>query len=339
MENAPATLTGLQKAAILLVSLGPVEGGAVLKHFPEEEANQLARAVAQLHRVSSEQAAKTLEDFCKCSTSHQFYMKGGMDYAGQMLTEAYGPLVAQGLLERLAKAFAQDGFNFDSFRKADPQRLAKMIQDEHPQTIALILAHFNPSQAATLLSALPAETRTDVAVRIADLDQISPEVVRNIATVIDTKLKNLGELSRESCGGVKAVANIFNRLDPNTCTQLMDAIEHNKKPLFDDIRRLMFVFKDLESLDSSALVAIITRANRSTLVVALKGASESLRQKFIATQSQRGGAMLLDEITTLGPVRLRDVDAAQQEIINLAREMESEGVINLKNSSDEQYVY
>ncbi len=339
MDNSQTQLTGLQKAAILLVTLGPIESAAVLKHITEEEANQLARAVAQLERVSPGQADKTLEEFNIVVASQQLYLKGGMEYAERMLTEAYGVSVAQTLLERLSKSFAKGGFNFDSFRKADPQQLAKLIQDEHPQTIALILSHFDPSQAATLLSSLPAETRTDVAIRMADLDQISPEVVRSIASVIDNKLRNLGELSRETHGGIRAVANIFNRLDPNTCAQLMDAIEQNKQPLFENIRRFMFVFRDLENLDNTAITALLSRSNRSSLIIALKGSNESLRQKFLATQSQRGAAMMSEEISSLGPVKLRDVDAAQQEIITLAREMEKEGSISLKGSPDEEYVY
>ncbi len=339
MEESTQQVSGIQRAAALLVTLGPQESAVILKHMPAEEANLLARAVVKMDRVPSELAQTALEEFNKCCTSQQLFLTGGMEYAEKMLEEAYGPSVAQGLLDRLVKSFGKDGFNFESVRKADPQQLAKLIQDEHPQTIALILSHFDPGQAATLLASLPAETRIDVALRIAELDQISPEIVRNIAVVIDSKLRNLGELSREACGGVRAAANIFNRLDPNTCVQLMDAIELDRPPLFENIRRFMFVFRDLEKLESTALVAIMARADRSKLIVALKGANESLRQKFLATQSQRGAAMFAEEIASLGPVKLRDVDAAQQEIITLARDLEKEGTITLKGSSDEQYVY
>ncbi|HEX4167228.1 MAG TPA: flagellar motor switch protein FliG [Bryobacteraceae bacterium] len=339
MDQPSNPLNGIQKAAVLLVTLGPQESAAILKHIPSAEANLLARGVAQLNRIPAHLVSDTLEEFSRYSASQQLYLTGGMEYAEKMLAEAYGPEAARGLLDRLANSLGKDGFNFASVRKADPQQLAKLIQDEHPQTIALVLSHFDPSQAATLLSSLPPETRMEVAIRIADLDQISPEIVRNIAFVIDNKLRNLGELSREACGGVRAVANIFNRLDPNTCVQLMEAIEQNKPPLFENIKRLMFVFRDLEKLESAALVAILSRAARSTLIVALKGANESLRQKFLATQSQRGAAMMAEELASLGPVKLREVDAAQQEIVTLAREMEKEGVISLQGSSDEQYVY
>jgi flagellar motor switch protein FliG len=340
MANPMTPLTGLRKAAIVLVALGPAESAKILKHLPEDEANLVTRAIAQLKLVSLDELRAVLDEFGQNAASQQLCLKGGLEYAEKMLTEAYGPSAAQSLVERVAKSFGKGGFNFDNFRKADPQQLAKLIQDEHPQTIALILSHLDPSQAANLLSSIPSETQMDVAIRMANLDQISPEVVRSIAGVIEHKLRSLGgEMSREACGGVRAVANIFNRLDPNTCSKLMEAIERTKQPLFENIRQFMFVFRDLETLDKSAIGALISRAMRATLIVALKGADESLRQKFLSTQSQRGASMLLEEISALGPVKLRDVDAAQQEIIALAREMEKEGIISLKNSSDEQYIY
>lgn len=322
----------------MLVALGPVESAGLLKYVSEEDAEKLATAIVQLDRVTEEEVELALEEFNQFTTSERLYLKGGMEYASKVLFEAYGPKVAQTLLDRLNKALSQGAIGFDNFRKTDPQQLSKFIQDEHPQTIALILSHLDPSQAAALITCLPSELRTDVAIRMADLEQISPEIVRNIASVIDQKLRNLGELSREAYGGVKAVANIFNRLDPNTCTNLMTAVEHDNPALFENIRSYMFVFKDLEELDAPAITALIARVNRSSLIIALKGANESLQKKFLSTQSQRGAAMMSEDIAALGPTKLRDVDAAQQEIIALAREMEKEGVISLKGSADEQYV-
>lgn len=337
--HAVKPLSGLQKAAIVLVTLGPVESANLLKHIPEDEADRVARAIAQLDRVTPEDVEQTLEEFSRYSTSQHLYMKGGLEYASKLLTEAYGPSVARGLLDRLSKSMSNEQVDFGNFRKADPQQLAKFIQDEHPQTVALILSHLDPSQAATLITSLPVQMRTEVAVRMADLDQISPEIVRNIASVIEQKLRNLGELSREAYGGVRAVANIFNRLDPTTCSNLIDAVDQDNHALCENIRRFMFVFRDLEDLDSASITTLISRVNRSTLIVALKGANESLRTKFLATQSQRGAAMMTEDIASLGPVKLKDVDAAQQEIITLAREMEKEGIVSLKGAANEQYVY
>jgi flagellar motor switch protein FliG len=332
-------LSGLQKAAIVMIALGPLESAAILKHVPEEETEKLSKTIAKLERVTPDEVSATLEEFAQFCVSQHLYIKGGVDYATKLLIDAYGEETAKRLIDRLMKAISSDAVTFENFRKADPQQLAKFIQDEHPQTIALILAHLDVSQAASLISSLPVETRTDVAMRMADLDQISPEIVRNIASVIDQKLRNLGELSRESYGGVRAVANIFNRLDPNTCTQLLETVERDNPSLFENIRRYMFVFRDLEALDPNALKAIMAKVERSVMVLALKGANESLRQKFFATQSTRGADLLKDDIESLGPVKLKDVDAAQQKMITIARELEKDGVISLKNSPNDQYVY
>jgi flagellar motor switch protein FliG len=332
-------LSGVQKAAIILIALGPAESANVLRHIPEEEADAVARAVARFETATPEQLKAAFEEFEQFSLSRRLIMRGGMDYAQKLLVEAYGPDGATRLIERLTRSLKADAITFENFRKVDPQQLAKFIQDEHPQTIALILSNLEAGQAATLLSSLPVETRAEVAERMADLDQISPEVVRNIASVIDQKLRNLGELSREAVGGVRAVANMFNRLDPNTCSQMLDSVEKDNPALFENIRRFMFVFRDLENLDIPSIRTLMTKVERSTLLTALKGADESLRQKFLSTQSQRGADMMAEELPNLGPVRLKDVDAAQQQTITIARDLEKEGLISLSGSANDQYVY
>jgi flagellar motor switch protein FliG len=343
-ENPVESLTGLQKAAIVLMALEPAESAAILKNIPEEEADRIARVIARLEQVTPQQVQGALEEFNQYATSHQLYLRGGLEYARRLLEEAYGGKVADRLIQRLITAIGRESANFDNFRKTDPLQLAKLIQDEHPQTIALILSHLHPAQAATLISSLPVQTRTDVAIRMADLNQISPEIVRNIASVIDQKLidqklRNLGELSTEAYGGVHAVANMFNRLDPNTCSQLLDAVEAENASLFENIRKLMFVFRDLEELDPISLKSLVDKVDRKLLTLALKGANESLRQKILQTQSSRGAEMLVDDIASLGPVKLREVDEAQQKIIAIARELEKEGIISLKSAPNDQYVY
>lgn len=332
-------LTGLQKAAIILIALGPADSAPILKHLTEEESSKAAKAIARLEQIKPDQIDNVLEEFHQFATTQQLYIKGGLSYAEKLLIEAYGPNAAQRLIERLMKSMGQDNATFENFRKVDPQQLGKFVQDEHPQTIALILSHLDSAQAATLIASLPVETRTDVAIRMANLDQISPEIVRNIASVIDQKLRHLGEPSREACGGVKAVANMFNRLDPKTCSELLDGVEKDSPAIFDEIRRYMFVFRDLEDLDMMAIKTLVSKVERNTLVMALKGANDSLRHKFISSQSQRGGEMLAEDIASLGPVKLKDVDAAQQQIIATARELEKDGLISLTNSPADQYVY
>jgi flagellar motor switch protein FliG len=331
-------LKGIQKAAIFLVALGPADSAAILKQLPEEDADRIAKAVARMESISPESVEQAIEEYQQYITSQKLLVRGGLDYAHRMLTEAFGEEVAGRLISRLSKSLEGDLTVFENFRKVDPQQLAKFIQDEHPQTIALILCHLDPAQAARLISALPIELHKEIAVRMADLDEISPEIVRNIAAVIDQKLRNLGELSREQLGGVRSVANMFNRLDPNTCSQLMTALETDNPALFENVRRFMFVFRDLENLDDAAIKTLITKVDRKALILALKGANDSLRNKFIATQSARGAEMMQEDIASTGPVKLKDVDAAQQQIIATARELEKEGVISLSASGGDQYV-
>jgi flagellar motor switch protein FliG len=336
--GAEKKLTGLQKAAIFLIAIGPRESAKILKHLPEEETDRLAKAIARLEQVGHQSVEESLSEYNQFVTSQKLLVRGGVDYAQKVLIEAYGEEAARKLISRLNKSLETDLGVFDNFRKVDPQQLAKFIQDEHPQTIALILSHLDPTHAAKLISALPAEIRPDIAVRMADMDEISPVIVRNIALVIDQKLRNLGELSRQQFGGVRAVANIFNRLDPNTCSQMLDSLESGSPTLFENVRRFMFVFRDLENLDETSIKTIITKVDRKVLVVALKGANESLRAKFLKTQSQRGAEMMKDDIDSLGPVKLKDVEAAQQQVIATARELEKEGVISLTAGAEEQVI-
>jgi flagellar motor switch protein FliG len=337
-EEAIPKLKGIQKAAIFLIALGPSASSGVLKKLPEAEADRIAKAVARLQHVGSEQVEGVLEEYHQFATSQKLIVRGGMDYAEKMLTEAYGPETAARLIARLSKSMEGNLVVFDNFRKVDPQQLAKFIQDEHPQTIALILCHLDPTQAARLISALPPELHKEIAVRMAELHEISPEIIRNIASVIDEKLRNLGELSREAIGGVRSLANMFNRLDPNTCSHLLTALETDNPTLFENVRRFMFVFRDLENLDDASIKTLITKVDRKALILGLKGANESLRNKFVATQSARGAEMMLEDIASTGPVKLKDVDAAQQQIIATARELEKEGTISLGGGGGEQYV-
>jgi len=270
--------------------------------------------------------------------AHDYMLKGGIDYARKLLINAFGPEHAKKLLDRLVKTLGSETATFDTLQKADPQQLAKFIHNEHPQTIALILSHLNPSQAAGLLISLPPELRADVALRMANLDQISPEIISKIAAIIGQKLKALGELSRESYGGVRAVSEMFNRLDSTTSKEILEIIEQNDPNLVETIRHLMFVFEDLLLIDQNAIKEILAKIDRKVLTVALKGTSEQLRSHFLQAMSQRGAEMLKEDMDALGPVKLKEVEAAQQQIIAVVRQLESEGVLSLKGTVGEQYV-
>lgn len=336
--QAREPLRGSQKAAVILVSLGDTAGADIIKALTEDEVEQVSQAVARLEPIGSEAAEALLEEFHQMTIAQEFVVRGGVDYAKKMLYNAFGPDVARRLLDRLAKALGNDVASFDALQKADPQQLSKFIHKEHPQTIALVLSHLNPSQAASLLAALPTAIRADVAIRMASLDQISPDIVQKIAGVIGQKLRALGEFSRESYGGVRAVAELFNRLDSGTSKDILSSIEQQDVNLFDTIRHLMFVFDDLLLIDPQGIKEIVAKVDRKVLTTALKGTSEQLRKWIMDAMSQRGAEMLREDIEALGPVKIREVDAAQQQIIGLVRKLESEGVISLKGAVGEQYV-
>ncbi|MGD0499297.1 MAG: flagellar motor switch protein FliG [Bryobacteraceae bacterium] len=332
------TLSSMQKAAMLLVVLGEQTSADILQQLPEEDVQAVSREVAKITAISAEQAESVLEEFHQLAMAGDYIARGGVDYARKMLQRAFAPEVARRMLDRLSKALGSESASFDAIQKADPQQLAKFIHSEHPQTIALVLSHLNPSQAAALVISLPAELRGDVAQRMAILDQISPEIMTKIAAVIGQKLKALGEFSRESYGGVRAVAEMLNRLDSGSSRVILDSIEQQDANVAETIRHLMFVFEDLLLIDPVGLKEVVAKIDRKALTLALKGTSEQLRAHLTGCLSQRGAEMLREDMEALGPVKIKDVEAAQQQIISVVRQLESEGAISLKGTVGEQYV-
>jgi flagellar motor switch protein FliG len=338
--NAAKTesLSGLRKAALLLVVLGEQASADLLQQLGEEDVQTVSREVARITAISAEQAESVLEEFHQLTLAGDYIARGGIDFARKLLMRAFPTDIAKRLLDRLSKAMGSEAASFDAIQKADPQQLAKFIHNEHPQTIALVLSHLNPSQAAALLISLPPEMRADIAQRMASLDQISPEIIMKIASVIGSKLKALGEFSRESYGGVRAVAEMLNRLDSGSSRVILDHIEQGDANLVETIRHLMFVFEDLLLIDPLGLKEVVGKVERKVLTVALKGTSEQLRNHIMTCMSQRGAEMLREDMDALGPVKIKEVEAAQQTIIALVRQLEAEGVISLKGTVGEQYV-
>jgi flagellar motor switch protein FliG len=332
------TMPSLRKAAVLLIVLGEETSSHLLQHLSEEEIQKVSREVAKLPSISTEQAEGVLQEFHHIAIAGDYVARGGIDYARKLLLRAFNPDQAKKLLDRLSKALGAEATSFDAIEKADPQQLAKFIHSEHPQTIALVLSHLNSGQAAALLTSLPANLRSDVAQRMASLDQISPEIIYKIAGVIGQKLKTLGEFSRESYGGVRAVAEMLNRLDSAISREVLDSIERQDTSLGDTIRHLMFVFEDLLLIDQIGLKEVLGKVDRKVLTMALKGTSEQLRNHILGCMSQRGGEMLKEDMDALGPVKIKEVESAQQQIIAVVRQLESEGVLSLKGTVGEQYV-
>lgn len=337
VEQTPP-MPGIRKAAILLITLGDQTSGEILKQMDEEEVQAIGREIARVSAITGEQAESLLEEFYQMAVAHDYVLKGGIDYARKILFNAFGPEHAKKMLDRLVKTLGSEMASFDALQKADPQQLAKFIHNEHPQTIALVLSHLNPSQAAGLLISLPPEIRPDVALRMANLDQISPEIISKIAGIIGMKLKALGEFSREAYGGVRAVSEMFNRLDSATSKEVLETMEQSHPAMVETIRHLMFVFEDLLLLGPEAVKEVLGKVDRKVLTIALKGTSDQLKNHFLEQMSQRGSEMMREDMDALGPIKIKEVETAQQQIIAVVRQLESDGTISLKGTVGEQYV-
>ena len=335
--NVQTTMSGLRKAAIVLLMIGEDASASMFKHLSEDEIEILLSEMAALGRVSPKMGEQVLEEFHQTAVAAEHVARGDIEFAKRVLIKSFGPDTARRMIDRVMRAF-QSNVGFASLERADPQQLSKFILGEHPQTIALILAHLQPANAAQLATLLPEELRVDVLTRMASLEDISPDVVSRISSVIELRLKALGGPSREQHGGVRAVAELFNRLERTVSTPVLEAIEEQRPELAVSIRNLMFVFDDLLHVDDNGMREIIQRADKKGLTIALKGASDEIRQRFFTNMSKRAGEMLKEEMEVLGAVRLRDVEKAQQEVVAIARKLEEEGLISTGAAAGEAYV-
>jgi len=317
-------MSGARKAAILLLTLGEDPSSEVCKHLREEEIEAIIKELTTLGTVPADTGERILDEFNALASKNGFAGQGSVEYARR-------------ILDRLTTKVRTTA-GFLSLERADPQQLSKFILAEHPQTIALILAHLNAANAAQLVSLLPYALRADVLTRMANLDEISPDVITQISALIEQRLKTLGVANREQHGGVRAVAELFNRMERNISKSVLEAIETDSPDLAVSIRNLMFVFDDLRHLEDNGLREIIQRADKKVLTVALKGSSEDIRARFFANMSKRAADLLKEEMDVLGAVRLREVEKAQQEVVAIARKLEEEGLIVTGAASGEAYV-
>jgi flagellar motor switch protein FliG len=340
ITNIPTaeTVSPLRKAAIFLVTLGEEASAELLRHLSGDEVHRLSQEVARLGALPGEQTEKVLDEFYQMAVARQYANQGGVDFTKKLLARAFGPDESRRMIEDLVRSMGSSLASFDSLQRTDPQQLARFIHNEHPQTIALILSHLVPAQAASLVASLPAELRSDVALRMASLDQISPEIISKIAGVISQKMKNIGGFSREAYGGVRAVSEICNRLDGEMSRQILEEIDMSDPAVAATIRNLLFVFEDILMLDESAMNELIAKVDRKVLITALKGTSEQLKDHFTRRMSTRAKDMLIEDLDALGPVKIKDVEAAQQQVINVIRQLEQQGVVSLRGSVGEQYV-
>jgi len=331
----PQSLSGKQKAALLLMSLGPELSARVLKYLRDDEIEQLTLEIATLRQVEPELQDRVLEEFHGVCLAREYISWGGIEYAKELLTRALGSQKASDILQRLTANLQVRPF--DSLRRADASQLLNFIQNEHPQVIALILAHLRPEQAATVLAGLPPERQAEVTRRIALMDRTSPEVVRDLEQLLEKKLSSLGPQDYTVAGGIQSVVEVLNRVDRGTERAIMETLEVQDPELAEEIKARMFMFEDIVQLDDRSVQRFLREIDLSRdLPLALKAASEDVKQKIFRNMSKRAVENLLENMEYLGPVRLRDVEEAQQKIVNVIRKLEEEGEVIISRGGGEE---
>src|SRR5579872_87719 len=333
IESAPSKISGRHKAAILLVTLGEKLGGEVLMRLNDEEVKAVSKAIASLPQVGPNETESVLEEFSQAIS--QTMPRGGTDVAKRLLVNAFGPVAAQHIAQLLPAGGSQ---GTDSLQRVDPQQLSRFVEAEHPQTIALILSHLAAERAASLLANLSPQIRCQVVLRIAQLDRVSPDIVSRIYSVISDKLKSLGEMRTEARGGPRTAAEILNRMESVVSEEILGNMTNDEQSLADVIRNFMFTFEDIIQLDLNAMKEVVAKVDRKLLTVALKGTSEPLMNHFLQCMSQRGGEMLREDMEATGPLKIRDVEAAQKQVLAVIHQLESEGTVSLRGGGGDQYV-
>lgn len=325
--------SGKEKVAILLIALGPQKSAEIFKHLNEDEIEELTLQIANMRMVSPEEKQMVIEEFYQICLAQEYISEGGINYAKDVLERALGSDKALDIINKLTSSLHVRPFEF--IRKADPNQLLNYIQNEHPQTIALILSYLGSSQAAQILSSLPLEKQSDVTRRIAIMDRTSPEVVREIENILESKFSNILAQDYTTTGGIQAVVDILNSVDRGTEKHIMEDLDIRDAELSEEIRRRMFVFEDIITLDNRSIQRIIREIDNSQWAIALKGASEEVKDLIFANMSKRLVEMIKEDIEFMGPVRIRDIEDAQQNIVNIIRKLEEDGEIITPRGGDE----
>jgi flagellar motor switch protein FliG len=316
-------LNGQRKAAVLLACLGPESASRVLATMQDDEIEQLTIDLSSLGNVEAIVREQVLEEFHQMMVANSFVTTGGIDYARDLLESALGPEKAFDVLAKLQSSLQEIPFEF--LKRADPGQICTFIQDEHPQTIALILAHLDSPVSAIVLSALPADVQSDVIMRVATMDRTPPEIVREVERVLERKMASVFTQGFTFAGGVHEVAEILNRVERNTEKNIMGDLEERDPELADEISRLMFTFDDVERVDDSGIQKALREIEQRDLALALKACSEDVKEKVLKNLSERAREMIVEEMDYMGPVRLRNVEEAQQKIVAVVRRLEEAG--------------
>lgn len=329
-------LSGRTKAAMMLISLGPDISARLMKHFSEEEVEQLTLEIANIRSIKGEELEEVMEEFSNLYMAQQYIAQGGIDYAKQVLEKALGQEAAINIITRLSSNLQIRPFDF--VRKTEASQVLNFIQGEHSQTIALILSYLDPQQAAAIISALPPERQSDVARRIAIMDRTSPEIIREVENVLEKKISTMGTQDYTIAGGIKSIVNILNKVDRQTEKTILETLEVQDPELSEEIKKLMFVFEDIIKLDDRSIQLVLREVDSKDLSIALKGSSADVNEKIKRNMSKRAAQMLEEEISFLGPVRLRDVEDAQQRIVNIIRRLEESGEIIIARGGGDELI-
>ena len=330
------TVSGVQKAAILLIALGPEKSAQVFKHLKEEEIEELTLEIANTKSITTQTKDEVINEFYEICLAQQYIAEGGIGYAKELLEGALGPEKAMEVIGKLTASLQVKPFEF--VRKADASQLLNFIQDEHPQTIALILSYLAPQQAAQIVSALPPDRQADVAKRIATMDRTSPDVIKEVERVLETKLASLVNQEYNIIGGVDAVVEILNAVDRGTEKHIMENLEIEEPELADEIRKKMFVFEDILLLDDRAIQRVLRDVENSDLAIALKGSNEQVQNAIFNNLSKRLAAMIKEDMEFMGPVRMKDVEEAQQKIVNIIRKLEDSSEIVISRGGGDEII-
>ena len=328
--------TGIQKAAILLIALGPERSADIFKHLKEDEIEELTLEIANTRSVSPQVKEDVLNEFYQICLAQQYIAEGGIGYAKELLDKALGEDRAKEVITKLTASLQVRPFEF--VRKTDPSQLLNFIQDEHPQTIAMILSYLTSAQAALVIGALPPEKQADVAKRIAMMDRPSPDVIKEVERVLEKKLSSLVNQDYTIVGGVDAIVNILNTVDRTTEKHIMESLEIEEPELADEIRKKMFVFEDILLLDDRAIQRVLRDVDNADLGVALKAANEEVQNVIFKNLSKRLAAMIKEDMEFMGPVRMKDVEEAQQKVVSVIRKLEDSGEIVISRGGGDEIV-
>lgn len=330
------SVKGLQKAAILLITLGPERSAGIFRHLKEEEIEELTLEIANTRSVTPQLKEEVINEFYEICLAQQYIAEGGINYAKDLLEKALGQEKALDVIGRLTASLQVKPFEF--IRKTDPSQIINFIQDEHPQTIALILSYLSPSQSAMILSSLAPDRQADVAKRIAVMDRTSPDVIKEVERVLESKLASLVNQDYTIIGGVDAVVDILNTVDRGTERHIMETLEIEEPELADEIRKKMFVFEDILLLDDRAIQRVLRNVENSDLEMALKNANEQVQNAIFNNLSKRLAVMIKEDMEFMGPVRMKDVEDAQQKIVNIIRKLEDTGEIVISRGGGDDIV-